>query len=79
MAKERFIHFTVRQAGADDAETISRIGGMTFASAYGAIVRPERIPGTVYLIPIRPSAKAGGFFFSCIEEPLRCWFARSAT
>jgi diamine N-acetyltransferase len=47
MAKERFIHFTVRQAGADDAEAISRIGGMTFASAYGAIVRPEDMAGYV--------------------------------
>jgi len=37
----------VRQAGIDDAAAISHLGGVTFALAYGAIVRPEDMAGYV--------------------------------
>ena len=47
MLRSCAINTTVRQAKTSDAEAISHLGGITFASAYGAIVRPEDMAGYV--------------------------------
>ncbi len=43
----RSVNSSVRQAEIRDAMAISRLGGTTFARAYGAIVRPEDMAGYV--------------------------------